>query len=117
MFSKVGNDLYLSRGDTGVLSININSSYLMGENDRVLFTIKDGATPKIIRVLTPVANTAMVEFTNEMTKNLPVKDYRYDIRILLNAVLDEHGFPTDGTVINTHFKPALFRLLETVGDI
>ena len=117
MFSRVGNDLYLSRGDTGVLSINIASSYLMTENDRVLFTIKDGWRPVIIRCVTPVANTAMVEFTNEMTENLACKDYKYDIRIVLDAELDDQGLPVDGTVINTHFKPALFKLLETVGDI
>ena len=117
MFSKVGNDLYLSRGDTGVLTVNINSSYLMTENDRVLFTIKDGNTPKIIRVIPPVVNVGAVEFTTAMTKNLECKDYKYDIRVILNAVLDQDGIPIDGVDIYTHFKPALFRLLETAGDV
>ena len=117
MFSRVGNDLYLSKGDTGVLQVNINSRYQTTENDRVLFTIKDNNTPIIVRVITPVANTAMVEFTNEMTENLAVRDYKYDIRLILDAELDEQGIPIDGTVVNTHFKPALFRILEVVGDV
>ena len=117
MFYKKGNNLFLSKGDTGVLSIKIGDSYPLTVDDRILFTIKDNYKPIIIRCITPVNNTAMVEFTNEMTQNLPAKDYKYDIRVIAHAELDEHGLPIDGDVVNTPFSTAIFKLLETVGDV
>ena len=116
MFGKVGHELYLSRGDTGYLRVNLASSYATTENDRVLFTIKDGDQPIIVRVITPVNNIAIVPFTNAMTENLPAKDYLYDVRFFMNAVLDDDGIPINGDMIRTPFKPAAFHLLETVGD-
>lgn len=116
MFGKVGNDLYLSRGDTGNLRIRIASAYATTSYDRILFTVKDKENPVIVQVLTPENNEAVLQFTNEMTEELPAKDYEYDIRIFINAVLDSDDIPIDGDIIRTPFKPAVFHLLKTVGD-
>lgn len=117
MIEKVGNDLFLPRGDTAKLKVNIISQYLATEDDRVLFTIKDKSNhPIIIRVITPVANTAVIEFTNEMTKNLPLGKYKYDIRFIRDAVLED-GVPVGGDGVDTPRRIGAFNLWETVGDV
>lgn len=117
MLSIVGNDLYLPKGDTGNLRINISSAYNTTNADRILFTIKKKNTPIIIRVLTPVNNQAILEFTNSMTDDLPAGKYRYDIRFIRDAELDSDGLPIDGEGVDTPHREAVFNLLETVGDV
>ena len=117
MLSLIGKDIYLPRGDTGKLRITINSSYTADSGDRILFTVKRDGYPVIIRVMTPVNNQAVVEFTNEMTKNLAVGDYRYDIRFIRDATVDSQGIPTDGVGVDTPMREATFHLMNTVGDV
>lgn len=117
MLGKIGNDLYLPRGDTGKLKVNIKSQYLATDNDRILFTVKTKANePVIIRVVTPVANTAVIEFTNQMTKNLPLGKYKYDIRFIRDAVLEE-GVPVGGDGVDTPRRIGTLNLLETAGEV
>ncbi len=117
MLQLVGNDLFLPRGDTGKLLININSIHATTADDRVLFTVKHSQRPIIIRVMTPVANAAVLEFTNEMTKNLAVADYKYDIRFIRDAVLDGDGVPIGGEGVDTPRRIGTLHLLETAGEV
>ena len=116
MIGKVGMDIYLPVGDTGALRVNINGSYRTTEDDRVLFTVKKGDQAVIVRVITPVANIAVVEFTNEMTKHLEPGDYRYDVRLVRDAVL-ENGIPVGGEGVDTPLRKGTFKLLEVVGEV
>lgn len=120
MLRMVGNDIYLPRGDTGKLKITVKSNgsdYQTTSDDRVLFTIKKGGIPVIVRVMTPVDGVVVVEFTNAMTKNLEIGDYRYDIRFIRDATVDSGGIPTDGVGVDTPLREAAFKLLNTVGDV
>lgn len=118
MFVKAGDGYWLSRGDTGRLIVRIMSEYQTTSDDRVLFTLSDkNDNPLIIRVLTPVDNQAVIEFTNEMTENLPIDDYYFDVRIILDAELDEHDVPIGGEMVRTPFKPIVLHLIETVGEV
>lgn len=118
MFVKAGDGYWLSRGDTGALVIRLMSSYVTTSADRVLFTIKDrNFAPVVIRVLTPVDNQAVVEITNEMTKDLPIDDYWFDVRVIINAEIDEEGIPTGGPIVRTPFRPIPLHLIRTVGDV
>lgn len=117
MLYRVGQDLYLPRGDTGKLRINIEGDYRTTSDDRILFTVKKGEQPIIIRVLTPVDNRAILEFTNVMTKNLEPYDYRYDIRLVRDAILDSNGIPVGGEGVDTPRRKGVFHLLKTVGDV
>lgn len=116
MIGKVGQDIYLPVGDTGVLRVNINGSYMTTEDDRVLFTVKKGNQPVIVRVVTPIANSALIEFTNAMTKHLDPGDYRYDVRLVRDAVLED-GIPVGGEGVDTPLKKGVFKLLEVVGEV
>ena len=118
MFVKAGDGYWLSRGDTGNLIIRLMSEYQTTNADRILFTLNDkNGNNVIIRVMTPVDNQAVVEFTNEMTENLPIDDYYFDVRVILNAVLDDQGVPTDGNVVRTPFKPIVLHLMRTEGRV
>lgn len=118
MFKLVGNDIHLSKGDTGVLYVRIMGEQETTSADRVMLTVKTKTgTPVLAYVVTPVDNQALFEFTNESTDSLAPNDYTYDVRVVLNATLDERGVPTDGDVVYTPFKPALFKLLPVVGEV
>ena len=117
MLTKVGNDLYLPRGDTGNLRVDISGEYRTTSDDRILFTVKKGGQKIIIRVLTPVDNRAIIEFTNAMTKNLEIGKYKYDIRFIRDAVLDGQGVPVGGDGVDTPRRIGILNLLETAGDV
>ena len=114
---KVGNDLYLPRGDTGKLRITVRSNHESTTADRVLFTIKKNGIPVIVRSMVPVDEQAIVEFTNEMTKGLAIGDYQYDIRYVRDAVLDDDDLPIGGDGVDTPRRIAAFHLVDTAGDV
>jgi len=125
MFSVDGTNITLSRGDTGAMKITANvtikgtgQSYTFGENDRALFSIKNGAGAILMqRVFTMTDNQFVVVFYNADTDQFSPGGYSWDVRYVINAYFDENGNIVDGDQVLTPTLPLNMNLLTVVGDI
>lgn len=107
----------LHRGDTGVVTINVEG-YTFGADDRALFTVKDGSgTAVITRVYEMTNNAFEVEFANADTDYLAPGIYYWDARYIVDPQYDGSGAIIDGDSVSTPGSPFQIVLLGTVGQI
>lgn len=88
------------------------------DKDRAVFTVRrpTGAT-LIQKVIAPEKDIFYVPFTNEETDGWKAGVYEWDIRIALDAVLDEQGRVTDGREVITPWAPGKLEVVKVVGEI
>jgi hypothetical protein len=108
----IDNKVYLTRGDTGSLTLNIkdektNLPYLLKDDDVLYFTVKKNIntnTKSFQKVITSFnEGVAEIFITNADTKDLPFGEYVYDCQVT----------SADGS-INTVIKPKPFYITEEV---
>ena len=102
MFSIEGNTIYLTRGDTLFLTVNLTDSdgepYEPSDGDIIRFAMKRRLTSKEPILLKNIStDTLTFEIEPEDTKSLPYGQYSYDIEFT-----EEYGHVT--TVILDKFN-------------
>lgn len=108
MFVIIGNDIHITRGDTGRCGLDIKKSdgtdYDVQEGDGVLFTVK--ASPKDAQFLIQkdIGTSGQIIIDPEDTENLDYGSYFYDVQLTRVA---------DGSV-NTIITPSAFVVEEEV---
>lgn len=121
-----GYTIEMSKGDTGAIRIRANVTirgsgdpYTFGENDRAVFSIKDGGGSLVKEKVSEIENnTFVVLFRNPDTDNLaPGTSYTWDIRYVINPYYDETGRIIDGDQVVTPRTPRPMNLLNVVGSI
>lgn len=117
MIDLQGKNIYLPRGDTGMLKFSSHGDYVLTNKDVVLFTVTCRGKPVIELYMTPYDSSVIIEFTSDMTKDLPIDLYYYDIRIILDAEFDEEDNLIQGIQIDTPYKDCEFNLLSTEGEL
>ena len=109
MFDIIDNEIFLSRGDSATIEIEITDdegeSYtpLLGES--VIFSLKssvDQCKTLFTKLFTSESNSLVVELTQEDTSDLSFGVYKYDV-----ILVTEDG-------IYTIITPHNFNLLEVV---
>ena len=121
-----GYTIEMSKGDTGAIRIRANVTirgsvdpYTFGENDRAVFSIKDGSGSLVKEKVSEIENnTFVVLFRNPDTDGLnPGTNYTWDIRYVINPYYDETGRIIDGDQVITPKTPRPMNLLNVVGSI
>lgn len=102
------NYIYLTRGDTAYLSIDIkntvlNEEYVMKENDVITMSVKKDIRDDNYSFQKVIRGKNIIKITPEDTENLEYGTYRYDIQ--LNT--------EDGDVF-TVIGPSKFKILQEV---
>lgn len=126
MFNVEGTTISLSRGDTGAVRFRADveiggeggTAYTFGENDRAIFTIKNGNGEIVKEKITPMENNVFtVVFYNADTDALSENtSYTWDVRYVINPYW-ENGRIVDGDQVLTPELPMSMRLLNVVGEI
>ena len=117
MFRVEGNNITLSKGDTGAINIAV-TGYTFDTDDRALFTIKSGNGQVIKQRAYPMTNNLFtVTFFNSDTDKLTPGAYSWDVRYVIHPYYDEYGNIVDGNQVLTPNLPMSVNLLTVVGDI
>lgn len=123
MFSVDGYTITLSRGDTGGLRViaqaTLNGSpFTFGENDRALFSIKNGQGEIVKEKIAEMTDNAFtVYFLNGDTDSLSPANYQWDVRYIIHPYYDSQGRIIDGDQVITPKTPQTMQLLTVVGDV
>ena len=112
-----GNRIDMHRGDTGIIGITA-TGYTFGADDRVLFTMKDSSGTIVMEGVYAMTNNRFeIEFKNADTDYLDPGTYEWDLRYIVNPVMDSSGKPIDGDGVATPSDPMLLNLRRTIGQI
>ena len=123
MFSVDGYNIQLSRGDTGGIVISATatlngSPFTFGEDDRALFSIKNGQGEVVKEKVASMTNNAFtVYFLNADTDSLSPGNYSWDVRYIIHPYYDASGRIIDGNQVITPKEPMNMNLLTVVGDV
>ena len=119
MFELYGNRIRMTQGDTGILTMLAGESgHVFTDADRAVFTVRrqSGALAAEM-MLTPEADgTVQIPFTNGLTEGLEPGSYKWDVRYVLGAVMD-NGRVVDGAEVITPMLPGTLTIVEAVGRI
>ena len=119
MFELSGTRIRLTQGDTGILTILPGEGdHVFTDSDRVVFTVRKQSGAIVTEMLlTPEAGgTVQIPFTNGLTDGLEPGSYKWDVRYVLGAVL-ENGRVVDGAEVITPMLPGTLTIVEAVGRI
>ena len=123
MFKVEGYTITLSRGDTGAMKVSATATlngepFTFGENDRALFSIKNGQGEIVKEKIAEMVNNEFtVYFLNADTDNLSPTNYSWDVRYIINPYYDSNGRIVDGDQVITPNEPMSMNLLTVVGDV
>ena len=123
MFNVEGYTITLSRGDTGALRITATVTldgqpFTFGEDDRALFSIKNGQGEIVKEKVAAMENNSfVVYFLNADTESLSPSNYQWDVRYVIHPYYDSEGRIIDGDQVITPKTPQTMTILTVVGDI
>lgn len=123
MFMVDGYSISLSRGDTGAIKVKATATlngepFSFGENDRALFSIKNGQGEIVKEKIAELDNNEFtVYFLNSDTDNLSPTSYSWDVRYIINPYYDSNGRIVSGDQVITPKEPMSMNLLTVVGDV
>lgn len=106
MFNIEGNTIRLTRGDTGVFSLDIKNAQGQSydySQDTVLFTVKPNVYAKDPLIQKQVVYGENITISPADTENLPYGTYVYDIQL-----------ETAGGIVDTIITPSKFIVMEEV---
>lgn len=123
MFDVEGYNIRLSRGDTGAMRVVATATlagepFTFGEDDRALFSIKNGQGEVVKEKVAQMTNNAFtVYFLNADTDNLAPAIYSWDVRYIIHPYYDSAGKIVNGDQVITPKEPMSMNLLTVVGDV
>lgn len=93
----------IPRGDTRVLTFNVKH-YVPQENDRVVLSIRRSGGGLVHEMTAKAAMKVQFPLTHEDTEGMREGEYRWDVRYVREAVLDEAGKVTGGVEVATFYR-------------
>ena len=121
MFRVSGNQISITAGDTALMAICPDETgYVPTANDRAIFTVR--ARPKrralIEKTIAPEADGRFVVcFESEDTARLKPREYVWDVRLAIQANVDENGEVTDAEQIITPCPPGILFVMAAIGEL
>lgn len=118
MFELNGSRILLTRGDTGVLTIETSSDHEFTEDDKALFTARRKSGGLLVEmILQPEADgTVQIPFTSDLSDNWTPGDYKWDVRYVIGAVMENDRI-VDGQEVITPMAPGTLTIAEAVGKV
>ncbi len=121
MFRVNGNQIAITAGDTALMAICPDETgYVPTENDRAIFTVRERPKRRTLieKTIAPEADGRFVVcFENEDTAKLKPREYVWDVRLAIQANVDESGKVTDAEQIITPCPPGIVFVLAAIGGL
>lgn len=121
MFRVNGNQIAITAGDTALMAICPDETgYVPTKNDRAIFTVRERPKRRALieKTIAPEADGRFVVcFENEDTAKLKPREYVWDVRLAIQATVDENGEVTDAEQIITPCPPGIVFVLAAIGEL
>ena len=121
MFRVNGNQIAITAGDTALMAICPDETgYVPTANDRAIFTVRERLNRRALieKMIAPEADGRFVVcFENEDTAKLKPREYVWDVRLAIQANVDESGKVTDAEQIITPCPPGIVFVLAAIGEL
>ena len=119
MFGVDGYTITMTRGDTGAIKIIADTDYEFQEDDRALFSVKNGVGETVKQQAFEIDenNAFTVTFFNSDTDSLAAGSYSWDVRYIIHPYYDSEGNIINGDQVITPKQPMNLQLLQVVGEV
>ena len=121
MFRVSGNQISITAGDTALMAICPDETgYVPTENDRAIFTVRERPKRRALieKTIAPEADGRFVVcFESEDTARLKPREYVWDVRLAIQANVDENGEVTDAEQIITPCPPGILFVMAAIGEL
>lgn len=121
MFRVSGNQISITAGDTALMAICPDETgYVPTANDRAIFTVRERPKRRALieKTIAPEADGRFVVcFENEDTARLKPREYVWDVRLAIQANVDENGEVTDAEQIITPCPPGILFVMAAIGEL
>lgn len=121
MFRVSGNQISITAGDTALMAICPDETgYVPTANDRAIFTVRERPKRRALieKTIAPEADGRFVVcFESEDTARLKPREYVWDVRLAIQANVDENGEVTDAEQIITPCPPRILFVMAAIGDL
>lgn len=121
MFRVSGNQISITAGDTALMAICPDETgYVPTANDRAIFTVRERPKRRALieKTIAPeVDGRFVVCFESEDTARLKPREYVWDVRLAIQANVDENGEVTDAEQIITPCPPGILFVMAAIGEL
>ena len=121
MFRVSGNQISITAGDTALMAICPDETgYVPTANDRAIFTVRERPERRALieKTIAPEADGRFVVcFESEDTARLKPREYVWDVRLAIQANVDENGEVTDAEQIITPCPPGILFIMAAIGEL
>ncbi len=121
MFRVSGNQISITAGDTALMAICPDETgYVPTANDRAIFTVRERPKRRALieKTIAPeVDGRFVVCFESEDTARLKPREYVWDVRLAIQANVDENGEVTDAEQVITPCPPGILFVMAAIGEL
>ena len=121
MFRVSGNQISITAGDTALMAICPDETgYVPTANDRAIFTVRERPKRRALieKTIAPEADGRFVVcFESEDTARLKPREYVWDVRLAIQATVNENGEVTDAEQIITPCPPGILFVMAAIGEL
>lgn len=121
MFRVSGNQISITAGDTALMAICPDETgHVPTANDRAIFTVRERPERRTLieKTIAPEADGRFVVcFESEDTARLKPREYVWDVRLAIQANVDENGEVTDAEQIITPCPPGILFVMAAIGEL
>ena len=121
MFRVSGNQISITAGDTALMAICPDETgYVPTANDRAIFTVRERPKRRALieKTIAPEADGRFVVcFESEDTARLKPREYFWDVRLAIQANVDENGEVTDAEQVITPCPPGILFVMAAIGEL
>lgn len=121
MFRVSGNQISITAGDTALMAICPDETgYVPTANDRAIFTVRERPKRRALieKTIEPEADGRFVVcFESEDTARLKPREYVWDVRLAIQANVDENGEVTDAEQVITPCPPGILFVMAAIGEL
>ena len=121
MFRVSGNQISITAGDTALMAICPDETgYVPTANNRAIFTVRERPKRRALieKTIAPEADGRFVVcFESEDTARLKPREYVWDVRLAIQANVDENGEVTDAEQVITPCPPGILFVMAAIGEL
>ena len=121
MFRVSGNQISITAGDTALMAICPDETgYVPTANDRAIFTVRERPKRRALieKTIAPEADGRFVVcFESEDTARLKPREYVWNVRLAIQANVDENGEVTDAEQVITPCPPGILFVMAAIGEL
>ena len=121
MFRVSGNQISITAGDTALMAICPDETgYVPTANDRAIFTVRERPKRRALmeKTIAPEADGRFVVcFESEDTARRKPREYVWDVRLAIQATVNENGEVTDAEQVITPCPPGILFVMAAIGEL